>query len=110
MISKVGDRNPALVDVDDMSAFRVDLKHLSSIQVPEYFVLLRITNMRNPLDTSVAVAEPVLQYFADHSKWYSGTCALARFKLNLSGIPDVLLIHTSLMNSADHTSFLSRLQ
>ena len=110
MISKVGDRNPALVDVDDMSAFRVDLKHLSSVQVPEDFVLLRIANMRDPLDTTVAVAELVLQDFADRSKWDTGTSALARFKLDLSGVPDVLLIHARRMNSADYASFLSRLQ
>ena len=110
VISKVGDRNPALVDVDDMSAFRVDLKHLSSVQVPEDFVLLRIANMRNPLDTTVAVAEPVLQDFADRSKWDTGTSALARFKLDLSGVPDVLLIHARRMNSQDYASFLSRLQ
>ena len=110
MISKVGDRNPALVDVDDMSAFRVDLKHLSSVQVPEDFILLRIANMRDPLDTTVAVAELVLQDFADRSKWDTGTSALARFKLDLSGVPDVLLIHARRMNSADYASFLSRLQ
>ena len=110
MISKVGDRNPALVDVDDMSAFRVDLKHLSSVQVPEDFILLRIANMRDPLDTTVAVAELVLQDFADRSKWNTGLCELARFKLDLSGVPDVLLIHACRMNSADYASFLSRLQ
>ena len=110
VISKVGDRNPALVDVDDMSAFRVDLKHLSSVQVPEDFILLRIANMRNPLDTTVAVAELVLQDFADRSKWDTGTSALARFKLDLFGVPDVLLIHARRMNSADYASFLSRLQ
>ena len=66
--------------------------------------------MRDPLDTTVAVAEPVLQDFADRSKWDTGTSALARFKLDLSGVPDVLLIHARRMNSQDYASFLSRLQ
>ena len=107
MRAEVGDRHPALVNIDYVCAIRVDLEHLTSIQVSKNSVLLRVTNMRDSLDTTEAEPELLLQDSENCTKRHFSSYVFARFKLDLLGIPDALLSLTHRLYCTNDTSLFT---
>ena len=58
--------------------------------MPKNSVLFRVANVCDTLYTTVAESELLLQDSDDRLKRYLRSCAFARFKLDLLGVPDAL--------------------
>ena len=105
--TKVGCRYPGFVYINHVCSFWVDLEHFTRIQVPKNSVLLRVANVCDSLDATVTEVELLLQDSDDSSKRYLCSCALARFKLDLLGIPDALPSCTRWMNCTNDACLFS---
>ena len=105
--AEVGDRHPALVNIDYVCAVWVDLEHLTSIQVSKNSVLFRVTNVRDSLDATKAEVELLLQDSQNCTKRHFSSYVFARFKLDLLCIPDALLSLTRRLYCANDASLFT---
>lgn len=111
MRTKVADGYPALIDVHDVRTFWIDLEHFASVEVSKDSILFRVANVSNPLHTTVAEAELLLQNSDNFSQRYLRSSVFARFNLDLLGVPDTLPSLACRINRTDDTSlfcFLSQ--
>lgn len=103
MRTKVADGYPTLVDVNDVRTFWIDLEHFTSVEMSKNSILFRVANVCDPLHTTVAEAELLLQNSDNCSKRYLRSSVFARFKLDLLSVPDTLPSLACRMNCTDDT-------